>query len=201
MSIRIWTLAIIAVVACLSASDARAQGLGGGGGGGLGGGGGGLGGGGGGFGGQGGANRTPGANTNSIGANMNSAGNLPLITARQTQGVFGARTLSSPHQQRYRAMMGRSQAGSGAGQYANSAQFRQRGNSSSTSGLGSFSSFSGMGGQAQANPNAATKRRRNAGATGTLKPGALQLGFRPPTPVKTQLTATLEQRLGKLLDQ
>ncbi len=95
MSKLICTAALAALALSLAANSCFAQGAGGGGGGGGGGFGGGGGGGGFGGGGQGGANRTPGANSTTLGANLKSANNLPLITTRQTQGVFGARTLSA----------------------------------------------------------------------------------------------------------
>ena len=180
----------------LSAGNVFAQGFGGGGGGGGGGaGGGGFGGGAGG--------RTPGANVQSLGANVGQAQPLPLISSRQTQGFFGARQLSVPFQQRFRGMMGRSQAGQGAGQYATSGQYRSARQNPSSSGMSSFNSFSmgGQGAQRQAASAASRGRRASQGKGNahSLKSGMLDVGFKPPAKPVPQFTGQLETRVAKVL--
>lgn len=190
-----WIFAFLAGAGlALSGSTALAQGFGGGGGGG-GFGGGGFGGGGGGAGG-----RTPGASTQSLGSNVNQAQPLPLITSRQIQGVFGARTLSQPFQQRFRGLMGNSQTGRGgaAGQYATSGQYRNTRQSSSST----FNSFS-MGAQGQRPQAIQQPMRRSksgAGNAAPLRAGSVAVGFALPKSTMTRITANLEQRMVRVLE-
>jgi len=124
---------------------------------------------------------------------------LPLISTRQTQSMFGARTLSQPFQQRFRGTMGRSQAGGGAGQYATSGQYRQMRQNPSSSGLSSFGSFSSGQGQ-RAPTNAPIKRSRSgAGNAAPLQPGSVDVGFALPPSSIERVSADLERQLGQVL--
>ena len=186
---------LVGVTLSLSGSAVLAQGFGGGGGGG------GFGGGGGGGGGGAGGQRTPGASTQSLGANVNQAQPLPLITSRQVQSMFGARTLSQPFQQRYRGLMGSSQngrGGGGGGQYATSGQYRSARQSPSS---GSFSSFSSSAqGQRPQTSQPIRRSRSGAGNAAPLRAGSVGVGFELPKSVIGRITGDLEQRMGRVLE-
>ncbi|HVW35858.1 MAG TPA: hypothetical protein VHB99_01095, partial [Pirellulales bacterium] len=113
--------------------------------------------------------------------------------------MFGARMLSQPFQQRYRGMMGSSQAGRGAGQYATSGQFRSARQSPSSSGLSSFSSFSSGQGQ-RVQTSAPIKRSRSgAGNAAPLQPGSVDVGFALPPRTIEQVSVDLERQMGRVL--
>lgn len=186
---------LAAWIVSLGGGAAMAQGMGGG----FGGGGGGFGGG---FGGGGGAGgqRTPGAQTQSLG-NASSAQPLPLITSRQVQSMFGARMLSQPFQQRYRGVMGKSQMGGGAAQYATSGQFRSMRQNPSMSGLGSFSSLTSGGQGQRPQPTQPIRRSRSgAGNAAPLRPGSVDVSFDLPASTVNRVSAGLQRRMGKVLE-
>ncbi len=198
-----FSIAVITALVLLSASAGLAQQGFGGGGGGFGGGGGGFGGGGFGGGGGGGAGGALSAN-NSLLNSLQSTQGLPTIMGRQAQGTFGTRTLGSPTRQRFRMMMGRSQAGGGVGmQYANSGAFSQtRRGSLPGSGMLTVSGLTGanmqqqnVGAQAnQRNPNQQTNRP----VSPLTRKTTLRVGFETAGPPPQQLTAGLQRRLSQV---
>jgi hypothetical protein len=179
-------------------------------GGGFGGGGGGFGGGGGGgLGGLGGGAGGGALNQNQSMLNQlnQSIGALPGIMQRPIQGTFGTRALGSGSRQRYRMLMGRSQAGGGMGsQYASSGAFSQaRRGTLPGSGMLSMSNIIGSGYAAQqrasgqpnqGQPNARTNRPPGAGAE---KPRTtIRVGFESQGPAANKITAGLQRHYSRV---
>lgn len=205
MRINAWCLAVIVGAFLFASQSALAQqgGFGGGmGGGGFGGGG--LGGGGMGGGLGGGALNQ---NQSMLNQLNQSIGTLPSIMGRQAQGLFGTRTIGSASRQRYRMLMGRSQAGGGMGsQYASSGAFSQSrrgtlpgsGMLTTSSLIGSNTSMQQRGGAQQTGQQPNQRPNQPSGQNLAGKRLTIRVGFEPQKVSSQRLTAGLRQRYARV---
>ena len=166
------------------------------------------GGGGGGFGGGGqGAGGALNQNQSMLNQLNQSIGSLPPILGRQAQGVFGTRMIGSASRQRYRMLMGRSQAGGGVGtQYASSGAFSQtRRGTLPGSGMMTVSGLTGSNTAAQQRTGA-QPGQPNAGQQANQRPGGglggkrltVRVGFEPAGVPPQEITAGLRQHYSRV---
>lgn len=205
MRLNAWCIVVVLGIALFAPRPAVGQqGFGGGGLGGGGFGGGGFGGGGLGGGGGGGALNQ---NQSMLNQLNQSIGTLPPILGRQAQGTFGTRTLGSASRQRYRMLMGRSQAGGGMGsQYSSSGAFSQSrrgtlpgsGMLTTSSLIGSNSSMQQRTGAQQNGQQPNPRTNQPAGAGLGNKRLTVRVGFEPRSASSQRITAGLQRRYSKV---
>lgn len=197
----LFLMGLVLAAAAIEPSLASAQ-QGGFGGGGFGGGGGG------GFGGGQGGGGALNQNQSMLNQLNQSFGSLPSILGRQAQGVFGTRMIGSPSRQRYRMLMGRSQAGGNAGsQYSSSGAFSQsRRGTLPGSGMMTVSGLTGAntaaqqrtGAQQPGQPNPNQQANRPAGGGLGGKRLTVRVGFEPAGVSPQEITSGLQQHYSRV---